>query len=69
MALTIIRKPAPPVDEVLKLAEKLYTDSNLVAPSWGQLGAVTQGVWKDRAVRKLAGHLNWWSINPKPERA
>lgn len=65
MALTINRKPAPPADEVLKLAEKLYADGNPVAPTWAQLGEVTKGVWKEKAARKLAGHVDWWSISPR----
>jgi hypothetical protein len=45
-------------------AHTLYDACPSVKPSWGQLGDVTKGVWRDKAQLKLAGHPRWWSHDP-----
>lgn len=47
-----------------QVARTLYAECAPVAPSWGQLGDVTKGVWRDKARLKLAGHPRWWSHDP-----
>jgi hypothetical protein len=41
---------------------KCSPESYTPRPTWSQLGDVTKGVWRDYAVRKLAGAKDWWSI-------
>lgn len=44
-------------------ARALYDACQTVKPTWDQLGDVTKSVWRDYAVRKLAGLKDWWSIS------
>lgn len=41
--------------------QQLYEATDLVAPTWAQLGDVTRSVWGEKCARLLAGDGRWWS--------
>lgn len=49
---SIDTRPSMTIDEI---AEQLYEACPTSKPSWDQLGEVTKGVWRERAIAKQAG--------------
>lgn len=51
----VVDRSAPSAAEVQRRAEELYNNSQLVRPTWSQLGEVTKSVWLEYALRDLQG--------------
>ncbi len=43
----------PTREEIEMLAQSMYSNGTVVAPAWEQLGDITRGVWRERAMASL----------------
>ena len=62
MGLTVTRTAGPSEADLQRVARKLYVESDLIAPTWEQLGEATKSTWIERAKRALAGDKQWWTL-------